>query len=433
MFRKPVITGMLMLFAVSVLLFPILASSETITVTQGSNGTISPGTIWVDVGTSQTFIIRPTCDHTIQDVIVDDVNSSITSPWTDYGTQTGNNQIRNLTYLGDGTVIAVGSNIIRSTDYGITWTETNAVWEGGFKLNVIYAGDGVVLAGTAWGGGKILRSVDYGLTWNAVELSQDKGITHIYGLESLGNGVVLAGTTEMICCYSLNFAMILRSTDYGETWEEVLGLKQDLNFTTIEYLGNGIVVAGTAGPTGSIWRSTDYGFTWTNLGSQGGERDFDYITHLGKGIAIASTYPNGKMLRSTDYGLTWTDLGKFDEDKFMSQVASAGNGIAVAGTGSDGHIWRTTDYGATWTDLGQQGGEKNIQPVYIENGIFLAGTRPTGKILRSTDYGLGAVTTYTFTDIQEDHSLTASFIPVKYCEDDDCDYEDDEDDEDDED
>jgi hypothetical protein len=226
----------------------------------------------------------------------------------------------------------------------------------------------------------------------------------------------LAGTTQ-----NWTTGLVLRSTNYGATWTNRGGLGNERNIISFEYLPidtyTGVVLAGTAGGaggSGNIWRSTDLGLSWTNLGNSFGSvvTDVDFITYLGKGVTIASTYPNAHMLRSIDYGLTWSDLGKFGAGSTLSSGASAGDGVAVVGGGTYGHLWRTTDYGASWTDLGQQGAETIVRPTYTTGGLFLAGTYPNGKILRSTRYGLGENTTYTFTKVKKDHSLSATFVPM---------------------
>ena len=116
------------------------------------------------------------------------------------------------------------------------------------------------------------------------------------------------------------------------------------------------------------------------------------------------------MLRSTDYGLTWTDLGPFDTVDTMSNAASAGNGIAVAGTGKDGHMWRSIDYGANRKDLGQLGSETILRSTFLSNGTSLVGTSPDGKIYRSTN--AGASMSYTFTNVQALHTITATYVYV---------------------
>jgi len=102
--------------------------SSTITVTQGANGTITPGgtpsgTVTVANGTNQTFTIQPNSGYTIRDVVVDGSNTGVSSPWTDLGVQGNNVRIRSFVYLGNGIVVASGDTMHRSTAYGATWTD----------------------------------------------------------------------------------------------------------------------------------------------------------------------------------------------------------------------------------------------------------------------------------------------------------------------
>jgi hypothetical protein len=60
-------------------LIPIV--QYTITVTQGTNGTISPGTTSVNNGGSQTFTITPTTNYQISSVSVDGVNQGAISSY----------------------------------------------------------------------------------------------------------------------------------------------------------------------------------------------------------------------------------------------------------------------------------------------------------------------------------------------------------------
>lgn len=387
----------------------LAATAAEITVAQTPNGAISPGSTIVAPGASKRFTFTPGAGFTLDKAIVDGSSSAVVSPWSVYATQGADRYVRSIVYLGKGVVVAVGDTIVRSTDFGRTWANVAPAGNTAVLLKVINAGGGVVIAGAS--SGRIFRSTDYGQTWR--DLGAMFSQTHVYALASLGNGVILAGTTR-----NWTTGLLLRSTDYGATWTSRGNLGAERNIIALEYIrtgaNRGVVLAGTAGVTGNIWRSTDLGATWTNLGNRFGAivSDVDFFTHLGNGIVIASTYPNGHMLRSLDYGLTWSDLGKFDAGDKLSAAASAGNGIAVVGGGTDGHLWRTTDYGATWTDLGRQGAESVMRPAYATNGLFLAGTYPNGQILRSTRYGLGRNTTYTFTNVQANHTLSGAFVPI---------------------
>ena len=310
--------------------------------------------------------------------------------------------ITSIENLGGGIVLAAIANssegmpeisLVRSTDYGITWTELYAYHEDLYDVTTINSllslGGGIVLAGT-WPDGKILRSTDYGLNWS--DLGQQYSQTSILSLVDLGGGKVLAGTSTG--------GKILRSTDYGATWSD-LGQQYSQNYVrSFADLGGGIVIAGT-GTGGKILRSTDYGATWSDLGQQYSQTYIASLASLGGGIAIAGTYNGGKILRSTDYGATWSDLGQQLSETYIMSLADLGDGMAFAGTyvyGSPGgSILISMDYGATWVDQGQRFGTTINDIFYDEyqigtvknlgDGIVLAGTGNQGKILRSVNYG----------------------------------------------
>src|SRR5262245_25943663 len=99
-------------------MFALMCSAfgqSTITVTQGTNGTVTPGTVTVANGTSQTFTIQPSSGYTIRDVIVDGTNTGVSSPWTNLGSQ-NDTRVRSFVYLGNGVVVASGDSIHKSTD-----------------------------------------------------------------------------------------------------------------------------------------------------------------------------------------------------------------------------------------------------------------------------------------------------------------------------
>src|SRR6266566_141793 len=192
--------------------FPIVSAALDITVTQGANGTITPGgTVTVANGASQTFTIQPNTNsfYTIRDVVVDGSNTGVSSPWTDLGPQGNNIRIRSFVYLGNGVVVASGETMLRSTDYGMTWTNLGPMC--GVKILTLkyagtYNGQQIVLGGGGYltGGGLILRSTDGGQTWTCSPTLYNQQT--IDGLASLGNGLVLAGTYPN--------GLLLRSTDY---------------------------------------------------------------------------------------------------------------------------------------------------------------------------------------------------------------------------
>ena len=285
-----------------------------------------------------------------------------------------------------------GGKILRSTDYGVTWSDLGQQFSQSDIFCMCYLDNDIALAGT-YIGGKILRSTDRGATWS--DMGQLGTETYVKSLCYLGNGIVLAGTQTG--------GKIFRSIDYGVNWSDLGQQFSETRIYALCNLGGGIALAGT-GALGKILRSTDYGATWSDLGQQFSETRIFSLCSLGGGIALAGTGYNGKILRSTDSGATWSDLGQQHSVDTVRSLCSLGNGIALAGTSILGKILRSADSGATWSDIGQLGGESQVNALtYMSNGIVLAGTQLLGKIFRSVNYGLN------WTDIGQQFSQTYIF------------------------
>lgn len=259
--------------------------------------------------------------------------------------------------------------------------------------NQIYSmcnvGDGIVLAGGT--GAYILRSEDYGVTWDQIATSSF--VTN--AICDIGNGIVLAGG------YSFNnLNDIFRSTDSGETWTPIDISGGSLQISSICYLEDGIVLIGTKGTfgNGDVYRSTDYGVTWSKI-EMSDNTEISAICYLENGIVLAS--PRGTsndLYRSTDYGATWDTISvsTMPDNVDIISLCSIGNGIALAGAiGSSTILYKSTNYGVTWSVINV------ITPVgspYIScfsnvgDGIVLltitgSGSAEQNGVYKSTDYG----------------------------------------------
>jgi len=118
-------------------------------------------------------------------------------------------RVMSLCYLGSGIVIA-GTNLpdpfgygyfFRSNGYGVAASWERIYTTAGMSfLSLVHLGGGVVLAGAdyyiypAWQPARLLRSTDFGSTWT--NLGQLGAEDHILSLAYLGNGIVLAGTGD---------------------------------------------------------------------------------------------------------------------------------------------------------------------------------------------------------------------------------------------
>lgn len=265
-------------------------------------------------------------------------------------------------------------------DIAVNWVDMGQMFSCGRLHGFVSLENGVALA-CGWDTGKIMRTNDYGLTWNVVySTGAGGGSNEIY---YLGRGICLAGT----------WTNTLRSTDYGLTWAPIAPNVPYSDAAVYVYLGNGRVIASGIN-WGYTYLSTDYGLNWAFLtperqpfGGSGstGPRTF---CNLGNGIVLAGAN-DAKIWKSVNNGVDWTAKATLDAGTVPAvfKLIYLGNGIVIAGTQNFGRIFRSTDYGENWTNLGQQYGENTISALcYVGNGVVLAGGS-NSKLLKSTDYG----------------------------------------------
>jgi hypothetical protein len=212
--------------------------------------------------------------------------------------------------------------------------------------------------------------------------------------------------------------------------------------SAIEYMGNGVILAGTANGThGRIYKSTDYGANWSTV------KTFTNINHVSaikryrtSNTVLAATgghAHDGNVYRSTDAGNTWTLVndwggGIYQGHDNVYSLEQFGY-IFLHGGGyneGDGSIWRSADGGQNWVDLRGANSSGHAQTVYyawdnssvfdagspyysssdswwvgalkhVGNGVVLANRRPVRigstsgsgsstvpELIRSTDYGI---------------------------------------------
>lgn len=293
--------------------------------------------------------------------------------WTDQGIVA--NSTNSLTYCGNGIVIIFDNvaAIIRSTDYGKTWTNVGFSPTGfGCVSPNTYVGNGIVLAGDA--NGNILRSTDFGLTWAGIVVSAGNSFDSV---TYLGNGISLAGDSA---------GNIFTSTDFGITWISIAGnpiATQAID--NITYIENGIVIATDIGGVPShILRSTNFGSTWTTVQTLPASNGASANAYLGNGIIIVGD-GNGNTWRSIDFGITWVNLGRAGGTNTFCRAASyLGDGIILIDgfVGASGHVFRSNNYGLTWTDLGVIATEFIRCITYLGNGITVLGDQ-NGHVFRS--------------------------------------------------
>jgi photosystem II stability/assembly factor-like uncharacterized protein len=265
------------------------------------------------------------------------------------------------------------------------------VWQGGGDINDIFMIDQYY--GWAAGDNLLLSTTDGGATWQARDavVGTEREFNDIFFVDRQ-NGWLVGGHDYRDLWW--NQAVIMHTTDGGETWQEQLSGEGDIGtLDQVQFIDANI--GWTAGYWSHFLRTTDGGANWTvvetapagpfffldaNSGWMAGGGDGVYHTidggvtwteldHLTSTVFHSIRFVDtqhgwitgsqwldynryrGVIFATANGGLTWTEqyhTGDLAPPGGLFDVAfkDVSSGWAV---GSDGHILSTTNGGANWT------------------------------------------------------------------------------------
>jgi hypothetical protein len=204
-------------------------------------------------------------------------------------------------------------SLLRSTDYGVTWSQLAIGGSGGGKLAMSSSGKYVYLLDvqnypTEMG---VWVSSDYGVSFtrtlyfNAQYCSETGFLVDV---RCSNNGKHVTFITQ---------GSVFRSQDWGATWANPVAMGiTSVNFTSLTVSGDGRYQMASKGDASSpasvynLWRSTNYGYSWDFFSF--GFKPFYSISSSEDGkYVIASEWVSSgvavKIWISSSYGKNWSE------------------------------------------------------------------------------------------------------------------------------
>lgn len=255
--------------------------------------------------------------------------------------------------------------VYRSTDGGLHWNITNSGLATAYPLaTAVTYHDNTFYLGIV--NGTVYSSTDDGLNWT---LTYSSGLGSSID-EILGhNGTLLVAESRGLA----------RSSDGGETFEQVTGLLDSINVMSLAASGSDLF-AGT-GEHG-MFRSADEGVTWEPVVLPVPGYDTAFVPCMASNGPNLVAAPWGVICYSTDFGETW-QLGGSDLET-TEPLCLAYDGTDVICGSRDG-IYLSNDLGASFDAVLLEDGTWTEAYLAMDN-IHLAGSLSKG-IQRSTNAG----------------------------------------------
>ncbi len=285
-------------------------------------------------------------------------------------------------------VATAGGGVWKSTDKGATFTSItssrpefafNSVAVDPQNSNIVYAGTGDL---NGYYGNGILKSTDGGQTWTLLGSSKfgSNAVTQIL-IDPTNTSRIYASTAWSAQRPTKNqppYKGVFRSTDGGQTWQEVLACNPcSTGFTDLlmDPSNPQILYAGNAGV--GIFKSTDGGDTWNKLddfSQKVGRQNYQRLEMaIGAGTGSSTLLAGidgarnvggnvvawGYVFKSTDGGQNWTRLDPNSTPNYCGSQCWYDNVIAInPGNPNEMYlggvdIYRSTDGGASWTNIRQ--------------------------------------------------------------------------------
>ncbi|MFA6132161.1 MAG: YCF48-related protein [Patescibacteria group bacterium] len=191
-------------------------------------------------------------------------------------------------------------------------------------------------------GARLYRTDTCGRTFESVyDETRQKTYVRKIALDWYNDGVLYIG---------LSNGDILKSSNNGATWVNVLATKDEINSILISNQDSRVVLVGA---NGSLWKSTDSGATWTektdNLDSFKNANKVIAMTQDKTGAAIYMASKYG-LLKSIDAGDTWNAIKLLTaaSEVTIRTLAVSPKDANTVYYATDSTLYYTNDGGINW-------------------------------------------------------------------------------------
>ena len=261
----------------------------------------------------------------------------------------------------EGVIYALGNKVWRSDDGGGNWIVISDTLTGNFAKIMVYGND-VYLAINSWISGRLLKSSDNGETWEQISSFENR----LIDFEFSQSGDVFA---------VMEYLGVLKSTDGGYNW--ILTAFPQSIYNDIEINNQGTILASEQDYPYYIYRSDDGGANASSINTEFINNSVEKIIAGNNGQFFMAS--DGNLFRSQDNGYTWvniTDL--FPGTPFLTVAETDNQAVLYAGDYYD--FYRSEDFGLTWSLFSN--GEVTLPPVRSfassSEGVLYAGTLNRG-------------------------------------------------------
>jgi len=244
--------------------------------------------------------------------------------------------------------------IIRSTDYGVNWTDVSTGLPSVQIMALTTSGNNLF---TSEYDGGIYISTDDGTNWNITALT----VEYILGFTTIGTNLFAAS----------KYNGVYLSTDNGTNWNFVNSGLTNTEIRAIYAKGSDLFV-GTRGD--GVFISTNNGSSWTAINSGLTMKYIYSLVSIGSNL-FAGTW-NAGVFRTTNNGINWTTANTGLPSSPIYALAASGSNL-FAGTYGSG-IYLSTNNGDNWSEVNNGLTALSINSLAICGSYLYAGGDASG-------------------------------------------------------